>query len=194
MALENATYIAELNAANPTAASDSLSTWDDHLRLIKSVLVNSFGAVTAPVTATEAELNIADGLTVMASELNVLDGITGTTVTELNFLSGLTSNFQTQLTARITMTIEAKTSSFTAAANYYYVTGGLLTVTLPASPSVGDIIYLFFLSSAGRPTKLVSGTVPVNGGSALNEEVTTNQTRKFIYVDSTTGWAMGTYT
>lgn len=194
MALENATYIAELNAANPTAASDSLSTWDDHLRLIKNVLVNSFGAVTAPVTATHTELNTADGLTVNASELNVLDGITGTTVTELNYLSGLTSNFQTQLTARITMTIEAKTSSFTAAANYYYTATGNITATLPASPSVGDIIYLFITPGSGRTVTVRSGTVPVNGGSAINAAITTTQTRKFIYVDSTTGWAMGTYT
>jgi hypothetical protein len=50
------------------------------------------------VTATQAELNVLDGITSSTSELNVLDGITATTA-ELNFTDGVTSNIQTQLDA-----------------------------------------------------------------------------------------------
>lgn len=56
MALETATYIDGLNASNP-AASDAISTADDHLRLIKSTIKATFPNITGPVTATQAVIN-----------------------------------------------------------------------------------------------------------------------------------------
>jgi len=56
MALETATYIDGLNASNP-AASDAISTADDHLRLIKSTIKATFPNITGPVTATQAAIN-----------------------------------------------------------------------------------------------------------------------------------------
>lgn len=56
MALESASYIAQLNSANPTS-TDVVSQADDHLRLIKSVLKNTFPNLDQPVTATPANLN-----------------------------------------------------------------------------------------------------------------------------------------
>lgn len=56
MALETATYIDGLNASNP-AASDAISTADDHLRLIKAAIKATFPNITGPVTKTQAELN-----------------------------------------------------------------------------------------------------------------------------------------
>jgi hypothetical protein len=56
MALESATYIDGLNASNP-AASDAISTADDHLRLIKSTIKATFPNINAAVTKTAAELN-----------------------------------------------------------------------------------------------------------------------------------------
>jgi hypothetical protein len=56
MALETATYIDGLNASNP-AASDAISTADDHLRLIKSTIKATFPNISAPVTKTAAEIN-----------------------------------------------------------------------------------------------------------------------------------------
>lgn len=58
MALETAQYINSLNAANPLS-TDTVSQADDHLRLIKQVLKNTFPNITAPVTATAAQLNNA---------------------------------------------------------------------------------------------------------------------------------------
>lgn len=43
MPLESATFVGELNSANPTPA-DPTNQGDDHLRLIKAALVASFGA------------------------------------------------------------------------------------------------------------------------------------------------------
>lgn len=56
MALESATYIDQLNVSNP-AATDGLSQADDHLRMIKSVLKNTFPNITGPVTASQSDLN-----------------------------------------------------------------------------------------------------------------------------------------
>ena len=56
MTVESATYIDDLNAALP-AAGDNLSEGDDHLRLIKDVLQNSFPNISAQVTATATDLN-----------------------------------------------------------------------------------------------------------------------------------------
>jgi hypothetical protein len=63
MALESATYISELVAANPPG-SDPLAQADDHLRLIKGVLQAQFPNLgAAAVTPTATELNYVDGVT-----------------------------------------------------------------------------------------------------------------------------------
>lgn len=59
MPLETGTYINSLVATNP-AATDALSVADDHLRLIKSTIKNTFPNIQNAITATEAELNIMD--------------------------------------------------------------------------------------------------------------------------------------
>lgn len=63
MALEtNVTHIDDLVATNP-AATDALSQADDHIRLIKSSLKNTFPNITGAVNTTHTELNIIDGNT-----------------------------------------------------------------------------------------------------------------------------------
>ena len=47
-------------ATNP-AATDALSVADDHLRLIKSTIKNTFPGITGAVDATHVELNVIDG-------------------------------------------------------------------------------------------------------------------------------------
>lgn len=56
MPLEVATYINGLDSANP-AATDAKSQGDDHLRLIKSAVKNTFPNLTAPVTKTASQIN-----------------------------------------------------------------------------------------------------------------------------------------
>ena len=65
MGLETATYISELTNTNPIGASDPKSQGDDHIRLIKKVILNSFGAFVGTagspksVTLTEDQINDA---------------------------------------------------------------------------------------------------------------------------------------
>ena len=56
MGLESATYIDDLVITNPTSGDDP-SAGDDHLRLIKSTVKNTFPNISAPVTPTHTELN-----------------------------------------------------------------------------------------------------------------------------------------
>jgi len=93
MALESGTYISQLNSANPTT-SDDVAEGDDHFRLIKAVLKNQFIGLTGTttITASEAELNVLDGIAsgLTAAELSILDGVTSTAA-ELNIMDGVTS-------------------------------------------------------------------------------------------------------
>jgi hypothetical protein len=56
MPIESATYINSLNSANP-ASSDPVADSDNHIRLIKDVLKNTFPNVSGPVSLTQFGLN-----------------------------------------------------------------------------------------------------------------------------------------
>jgi hypothetical protein len=56
MPVESATYIHDLNSANP-AGSDPVSDGATHLRLVKSVLQSTFPNATSAVSATSHQMN-----------------------------------------------------------------------------------------------------------------------------------------
>jgi hypothetical protein len=62
MALETATFINELNVTNPTPA-DAKSQGDDHLRLIKSTIKNTFPNILGAVVASHTALNYTVNVT-----------------------------------------------------------------------------------------------------------------------------------
>lgn len=82
MPLESGTFVNSLVVTNPTG-SDPKNQGDDHLRLVKSTVKNTFPNLDGEVSASQAEINILAGATV--------------TTTELNFLSSATSNIQSQI-------------------------------------------------------------------------------------------------
>ncbi len=63
MGLESFSYITSLNASNPVHATDQVSVGDDHLRGVKTTLLNSFPQVAGAVTVTHTEFNNLDGVT-----------------------------------------------------------------------------------------------------------------------------------
>ena len=87
----------------------------------------------------------------------------------------------------------AKTASFTAVSgNGYFVntTSGAITVTLPASPSAGDIVAVADYAGTSATNFI---TIARNGsnfqGTTDNAVINTNrQTATFVYVDGTQGW------
>lgn len=71
MPVESATYIHDLNAADPTH-TDGINQMDSHLRLIKTVLQTTFPSLgTAAVNATAAQLNQAATANATAGALEV---------------------------------------------------------------------------------------------------------------------------
>lgn len=63
MGLESFSYITSLNASNPVHATDQVSVGDDHVRGVKTTLLNSFPNVNAAVNPTPTEFNYVVGVT-----------------------------------------------------------------------------------------------------------------------------------
>ena len=128
MGLETGTYLDALVPTNP-ASTDGLAQADDHIRLLKSALKNTLPNLSGAVSATQAELNVLDGITSSTSELNVLAGITATTA-QLNFTAGVTSNIQTQMNAKAPLASPTFTGTLNApTANVTTVDLGDWTIT-----------------------------------------------------------------
>ncbi len=86
-----------------------------------------------------------------------------------------------------------KTSNFTAVAGEAYpinTTGGVVTITLPSSPSVGDTVQ--FLDYAGtfgtNKVTIGRGGSNIQGTAADGSVNTARQTVTLVYVDATKGW------
>jgi hypothetical protein len=81
--LETASVISDLVSSNP-AASDPLAGADDHIRLIKATVKNTFPNVTGQVTASHADLNsVKTGITKLLGsgvyfDTNTTDGFKNT--------------------------------------------------------------------------------------------------------------------
>ncbi len=67
MGLETTTYIDGLVTTNPVGATDGVAAGDDHIRLIKTTLKNTFPNVAGAMTATHANLNVLTGATISSS-------------------------------------------------------------------------------------------------------------------------------
>jgi hypothetical protein len=88
----------------------------------------------------------------------------------------------------------AKTASFTAVSgNGYFVntTSGAITLTLPASPSAGDIVAFKDYAGTFATNNLTIGRngSPINGGNSIDVVISTSGASIFlVYVDATQGW------
>lgn len=75
MSLETATYIHQLNAANP-ASADRLMQGDDHIRMLKAAIKATFPNITGPVNLTQGFLNGLVGLLVPIGSIMLFGGAT----------------------------------------------------------------------------------------------------------------------
>lgn len=105
MPLEIATTINQLNTANPLG-SDPIAAGDDHIRLIKSTLKNTFPNVTGPVTVTQDTLNN------VATQTYVNNAIAGFTTT-----------------GRVVQTVQTVGSVGYSTSTSYQATGHTATIT-----------------------------------------------------------------
>ena len=86
-----------------------------------------------------------------------------------------------------------KTASFTAVSgNGYFVdtTSSALTVTLPASPSAGDIVAVADYANTSETNNITVGrnSSKIDGGSVDAKIKVNGQVYTLVYVDATEGW------
>ena len=195
MALENATTINQLNPLYPVA-TDGLAQADDHMRLIKSTIQNTFPNITGAITSTQAELNLLDGLTSTTAELNKLDGFTGAvadlnyasdlratgvTSTEYDYLDGVTSNLQTQLNSKQPNVTGAATTilSSNLTANRALVSDGSGKVAASSTITSTELGYLDGVSS-NIQTQLNAKQATITGAASTGTSSNLTANRAMI--------------
>lgn len=182
MGLETVTYISDLNPLWPLG-SDPKSNGDNHVRNLKSSLLNTFSAITSAVTATHVEINYLSGVTsnvqvqLNAKAPTASPTFTGTVVlpaatsigtvtqAEILALSGVSSAIQTQLSGKgaIAGQTWAGTHDFT---------GSTITVpTATAGDATNNAASTAFVSATA-----FSAALPGQAGNA----------GKFVRTDGTT--------
>ena len=159
------------------------------------------------MTATAAELNTLAGITATTAELNVLDGLDRGSILYGN-ASGATAVLG-QGTANQVLTSDGtdiawqdvaavaapaynawtvKTTTYTAVNGDQIIANHAstpFTVTLPASPSVGDSVTL---KNVGAALLTVGRNSQNINSAAANATMPTGNAAQLVYVDVTIGW------
>mgnify|MGYP003676735071 CR=1 FL=1 len=161
----------------------------------------------AGITATTADLNILDGVTATTAELNVLDGLdrgsilygnaSGATAvlgqgTANQVLTSDGTDIAWQNVAAVAALIynawTVKTTTYTAVNGDQLIANHAstpFTVTLPASPSVGDSVTL---KNVGAALLTVGRNSQNINSAAANATMPTGNAAQLVYVDVTIGW------
>lgn len=181
MGLETVTYISDLNPLWPLG-SDPKSNGDNHVRNLKTGILNSFQGVTGAVTATHVEINYLSGVTANVQvQLNAKaptasPTFTGTvvlpsttsigavTAAEIATLSGVSSAIQPQLNGK------GATTGQTWTGTHDFTGGTLRAPTLPAGTATTEVATTAHVASVA-----FSAALPGQSGNA----------RKFVTTDGT---------
>lgn len=145
MPIESASYISQLIPSNPLS-TDSVAQADDHLRLIKSVLVATFPNLSGPVTATQQGLNYPvpqNSIIIWSGTLStvppgwaICDGTQGTPDLRDNFVIGAGKTYAAQALGGATSTGPAGTHTHTANNGNAVLTPSTLAVAAGVGSSV----------------------------------------------------------
>ena len=156
---------------------------------IKTNKISPRKGTTTTIGDSGDSVTISSGTTTTNAGTISTAGITGGTI---NNTTGSITGLQQQIDWQ---TGDIKTSAFTAVANKGYfcnTTSAAFTVTLPASPSAGDVIAFKDYGDTFDTNNL---TLDPNGnkiqGAASNFLITVEGTAAvFLYIDSTQGWKL----
>lgn len=91
MGLEAATLIHELDPANPVGGADPKGQGDDHIRMLKNVLLNNLPNVEGVINATHTQLDKTILIDVLTTALAIASY--APTLTNINNASGLANGF-----------------------------------------------------------------------------------------------------
>ena len=156
---------------------------------VKSNKISPRKGTTTTIGDSGDSVTISSGTTTTNAGTISTAGITGGTI---NNTTGSITGLQQAINWQ---TGDIKTASFTASANEGYflnTTSGQITVTLPASPSAGDVVGVKDYADTFDTNKAI---LNANGnkiqGSTTNFEITVEGTAAILlYVDSTKGWLL----
>lgn len=146
----------------------------------------NYSAVDSWVTSVYA--NGTSGMTFGVLAENAI------TPTEIGYLDGLTENIQAQLNAASGPSSTSVSSNITLAAGKYFVdTSSARTLTLPASPSLGDEIQIFDASGTAGTNNITiaRNSNKINGltdNAALDAD---GVAAVLVWTGSTYGWRLG---
>jgi hypothetical protein len=210
MGLETATYISDLNSANP-AAADLKSQGDDHLRLIKSTVKATFPNVAGAVLPTHTELNFVDGVTsAIQTQINTLSSdkaglasptFTGTPAAPTAAIATSTTQLATTAFVQTAIAavnaqagttlavITAATVAATAGQHIVLTNAGASTCTLPSSPTAGAFVWVT-VGNARADNVVARNGQPI---MSLAEDMTLNSQYASIqlrYINATIGWSL----
>jgi hypothetical protein len=152
-------------------------------------VTNNLSDLGSAATARQ-NLGVEIGVTVQGYDANLPAWPASVDATEVGHLDGVTSAIQTQLNAlQAGFTTNVITTSTAATKNnHYYLNGATITLTFPATPSVGDEVRLSEV--AGN----VDCIIARNGSNIMSvaDDLTIDSAYAVIYlryVDATIGWA-----
>ena len=111
-----------------------------------------------------------------------------TKITDKNIsqLANIGVNWQSVFTG------DGSTGLTTVAGRGYFIdtTSGTVTVTLPASPSAGDVVVLKDYARTWGTNAVSLASALMDGGTATPTFSTTGQTVTLVYMDGTKGWSL----
>lgn len=162
MPLETATYISDLNVANP-AHTDGLNQDDSHMRLVKSTLKNTFPNFTAAALAsTQAQIDAAVAATSATGTLALAAGTAA--LPTYAFTGELNSGLYKSGTHEVSMSING-----VQMAKWTTTTFDLLTYTL----NLSDVAHLTVAGAAVFPLQAANiGALQVTTAALADAGVT----------------------
>lgn len=145
MPLETASYINQLDAANPLG-SDPIASGDDHIRLVKSAVKATFPNITGPVTLNQDQINV------LPTEVNAV----GASVASLS--SSTTTAIATKADKTITITATGGLTGggdLTASRTVSIADGGVSAAKI----ADGSISTIKLVNASVDSSKLANGSV-----------------------------------
>ena len=159
------------------------------------------------VTATAAELNIMDGVTWTAAELNFLDGGTsvGSSITLADADGFIVNDGGTMKTIPASdvktynpggtawqSVVTGATTMVSGRGYCVNTTSSAFTMTLPASPSIGDNVSIIDYAGTFDSNTCTIGrnSQKIQGASADMTVTTERAAFTLVYVDATHGWLL----
>jgi hypothetical protein len=179
------------------STSIDLSQYATHTEVTSAINALISSAPTALDTINELAAALGDdanyAATVTTALSNKQDKVPGVSDTEIGYLDGVTSNIQTQIDNAGPSSTSVSSNITLAKGKYFVDTSSALTLTLPATPSLGDEIQVFDATGTAETNNITvaNNSAKINGvlDSALLD--TNGVAAVFVYTGSTYGWRMG---